>query len=303
MNAKDPVLKERIINAARVCFYEQGYTETSLATISRRAKTAISNFYTYFSGKEEIFDAVLGNTIEVIDKYIEVYYKKIIEDIKKSGYKIENDENFQVNMGITPELSMNFSILLNGSEGTRYESYKHGLKMILRDYAIKNMPDEVNKKIAYSDIISHIFIVKMLSGLYEDNKENNEENNEEDVEVAKFSIDKENKTFGIRVLKWITNNPRLEEKFVYDYHNIILDIDTTQYKLEIDVRDIANVAEDKLMDNVLNMYKNSNFKEISVLLSEEQIAFEAQHKRVLKRLGMEEVKVHMISKKRGKIHE
>ena len=295
MRTKDPVLKEKIINSARACFFEQGYTETTLATISRRAKTAISNFYTYFSGKEEIFDAVLGNTIEVIDKYIEIYYKRIIEDIKNSGYKIEDNEKSQVDIGITPELSMNFSILLNGAEGTRYESYKDGLKMILRDYAIKNMPDQVNKKITYSDIMSHIFIAKMLSGIYEDN----EEDNEQDVQVVKFKLDRENKIFGIRVLRWITNNQKLEEKFVYDYYNAILDIDTTEYKLEVDARNIANVAEDKLIDTVLSMYKKADFNEISLLLSEEQIAFEAQMKRILKRLGMKEIKIHIISKKRG----
>ena len=47
-----------LVKAARALFERQGYIETSVGDISKRAQVAHGTFYTYFNSKEEIFSEV-----------------------------------------------------------------------------------------------------------------------------------------------------------------------------------------------------------------------------------------------------
>jgi AcrR family transcriptional regulator len=51
--------RAQLIQAARRVFEREGYLDARLADITAEAGTAAGSFYTYFSGKEEIFAAVL----------------------------------------------------------------------------------------------------------------------------------------------------------------------------------------------------------------------------------------------------
>jgi AcrR family transcriptional regulator len=51
--------RERLIAAARSIFEQDGYLEARLSDISKEAGVAAGSFYVYFSGKDEIFAAVL----------------------------------------------------------------------------------------------------------------------------------------------------------------------------------------------------------------------------------------------------
>jgi len=47
-----------LVKAARALFEKQGYLDTNVGDISRRARVAHGTFYTYFTSKEEIFSEV-----------------------------------------------------------------------------------------------------------------------------------------------------------------------------------------------------------------------------------------------------
>jgi AcrR family transcriptional regulator len=51
--------KTAIIHAAHSLFLEQGFHGTSMRQIAKHAEIALGGIYNYFSGKEEIFEAVL----------------------------------------------------------------------------------------------------------------------------------------------------------------------------------------------------------------------------------------------------
>lgn len=48
-----------ILDAAAIEFGTQGFGETSIVSITRRAKVALGSFYTYFDSKEEVFRALV----------------------------------------------------------------------------------------------------------------------------------------------------------------------------------------------------------------------------------------------------
>lgn len=49
-----------LVAAARKIFVRDGYPDSKIVDIARRARTSIGSFYTYFEGKEEILAAVLA---------------------------------------------------------------------------------------------------------------------------------------------------------------------------------------------------------------------------------------------------
>ena len=51
--------RSKILDAARVEFGKNGFGETSIVGITRRAKVALGTFYTYFDSKEALFSALV----------------------------------------------------------------------------------------------------------------------------------------------------------------------------------------------------------------------------------------------------
>ncbi len=54
----------RILDAARVEFGARGFADSSIASITGRAKVALGTFYTYFDSKEELFAALVRDMSE-----------------------------------------------------------------------------------------------------------------------------------------------------------------------------------------------------------------------------------------------
>lgn len=58
LTARGARTRAALVKAARTLFERQGYLDTSVADIARRARVAHGTFYTYFSSKEAIFGEV-----------------------------------------------------------------------------------------------------------------------------------------------------------------------------------------------------------------------------------------------------
>lgn len=71
---KGELTRQAIEDAAMQLFLEQGYHATSMRQIAERAELALGGIYNHFSGKEEIFEAI------IIDQHP---YKQILPAILK----------------------------------------------------------------------------------------------------------------------------------------------------------------------------------------------------------------------------
>jgi AcrR family transcriptional regulator len=58
LTARGARTRAALVKAARALFERQGYLDTSVGDIAKRARVAHGTFYTYFSSKEEIFGEV-----------------------------------------------------------------------------------------------------------------------------------------------------------------------------------------------------------------------------------------------------
>ncbi|MBE0484583.1 TetR/AcrR family transcriptional regulator [Marinobacter sp.] len=77
LNLKEPVIGKRaqnrirnrnaILTAARDCFRENGYENSSIRDIVRRTGLAAGTFYNYFSSKQDIFAALLADFLTLLN--------------------------------------------------------------------------------------------------------------------------------------------------------------------------------------------------------------------------------------------
>lgn len=105
-----------------------------------------------------------------------------------------------------------------------------------------------------SEIISSMFTIKMLSGIY--------------IQDSEF-----------------------EELSYEDYHRLVNDIDTSQYQLCVDSRKMDNPSKNVNILDIVRMYVDSHYKKISCIVTSEQIAFVAQTKRLFSEAGIKNVEI------------
>ena len=60
----------KLLSAASECFAEKGYSESTTKEIASRAGIGQGSIYTYFKGKEELFDAIVD---DVRDRTFDLY--------------------------------------------------------------------------------------------------------------------------------------------------------------------------------------------------------------------------------------
>lgn len=59
----DKTTRERIVEAADLLFYQQGYEQTSFSNVAEVVGITRGNFYYHFKTKDEILDAVIGRRL------------------------------------------------------------------------------------------------------------------------------------------------------------------------------------------------------------------------------------------------
>lgn len=110
-NIEEEALKE---------FKQSGYKGASIRNITKNSTTSIGNFYKYFSSKDDLYENLIGSVyhklIDYINQFNSVEFNEKTEDI---FYEL-----MEKIMEIFRENSIELTILLNKSEGSRYENCK-----------------------------------------------------------------------------------------------------------------------------------------------------------------------------------
>lgn len=60
--------RNAILNAARTCFRDKGYDNTTIRDIVRQTRLAAGTFYNYFSSKQDIFIALLTDFLDQLSR-------------------------------------------------------------------------------------------------------------------------------------------------------------------------------------------------------------------------------------------
>lgn len=116
---KDEV-RNRIIQEALREFNEKGYEGASMRSIAKKSNTSVGNIYKYFKSKEDLHENIIGAIYDRFLDYIKQFDKvELNEKAEIVFYKLVEEI-----MEIFNKKSVEISILLNESKGSKYENCK-----------------------------------------------------------------------------------------------------------------------------------------------------------------------------------
>lgn len=170
MQIKKEEVRMALLNAAEQEFLSKGFNNASLRKIIKAAGTTIGNFYNYFDSKEAIYEALVE---EEYNKF--VYFIEHHDEINRPDYLWDVTDIrkwrsvlFELIEEYIPHFSNRFVLLIEGSEGTRYEKTREMLLNILREHFVSHMEEfgrsnvhpEMAEIIAIQFIEGFLFILK-----------------------------------------------------------------------------------------------------------------------------------------------
>ena len=95
MNAKPPTkIKIRIMQSARKIFAKKGFFKTSMDDIAKSAKVSKGGLYHHFSGKDELFMAIIVDDQDIVIKSQQKLFENR-ENLEKDLRKVYDSLNFQ----------------------------------------------------------------------------------------------------------------------------------------------------------------------------------------------------------------
>ena len=139
MSLPDRSIDPRLLSAAKEEFLEKGFEKASLSEICKAAGVTTGALYRRYQGKEELFSALVSDTVKDMEEYISG-----IERTNLTGF---NDQELYDSFSMAPEMNRRwlqflydrregFALLIRCSSGTRYENFHQDWteKMNVLDY-------------------------------------------------------------------------------------------------------------------------------------------------------------------------
>ena len=126
MSLPDRSIDSRLLTAAKDEFLEKGFDKASIAEICKAAGVTTGALYKRYTGKEELFSALVLDTVNDLVKYVSE-----IENTDITGF---TDQELYDSFSLMPETSRKwlrflydrregFTLLIRCSAGTRYENF------------------------------------------------------------------------------------------------------------------------------------------------------------------------------------
>lgn len=152
---KDEV-RNRIIEEALKEFNEKGYGGTSIRSIAKKSNTSVGNIYKYFKSKEALHENLIGAIYDRFVDYIKQFNNVELNDKAEIIFFQLVDEI----MEIFNKNSVEISILLNQSKGSKYEN----CKSIFADFVTRIVTEKMQYELSLKDKrLRDNFIISLVS--------------------------------------------------------------------------------------------------------------------------------------------
>jgi AcrR family transcriptional regulator len=152
---KDEV-RNRIVYEALREFKNKGYKGASVRIIANSSNTSVGNLYKYFSSKEDLYENLIGSVYKRLMDYInEINSVEINDEAEDIFYQLLDKI-----MEIFKENSIELAILLNKSEGSKYENCKSTFADFITRIVSQTMEYELSLK---GRRLKDNFIIYLLS--------------------------------------------------------------------------------------------------------------------------------------------
>jgi AcrR family transcriptional regulator len=152
---KDEV-RNRIIEEALKEFNEKGYEGASIRSIAKKSGTSVGNIYKYFKSKDELHEKLIGSIYDRFVGYIKQFDKVELNDKADIVFYQLVDEI----MEIFNKNSIEISVLLNQSKGSKYEN----CKSIFTDFVTRIVTEKMQYELSLKGkTLRDNFIIYLIS--------------------------------------------------------------------------------------------------------------------------------------------
>ena len=173
MSVRDTSIDQRLLESARREFMEQGFLKADLKTICDNAGVTTGAVYKRYKGKDELFRAVVKETSDILDGFIElrtdVEFKEISDE--------EIIETWRMNEKYTLEMFRmlwkirdDFVLLLEKSAGSSYENYGHDFALRMTKAYMQYYLEAKKRGLAKANITEeemHVLCTSFWTSIYE----------------------------------------------------------------------------------------------------------------------------------------
>lgn len=172
MSKPDRSIDPRIIESAKKEFLAHGFEKASLKVICEDAGVTTGALYKRYKGKEDLFCAVVADTVAALDDFVEqrscVQVSSLSDDMLVRAW--EMDENMLEWLRFLYQYHDGFVLLISGAAGTRYTNFQHDFveKMTIKTH--EYFMEARKRGLTHTDISQeemHILLSAFWTTVYE----------------------------------------------------------------------------------------------------------------------------------------
>lgn len=173
VSVRDTSIDPRLLQSAREEFMKKGFIKAELKTICDNAGVTTGAVYKRYKGKEELFGAVVSDTLSVLDEMIESRTDvdlSVVSDDEIRKMWLMNEEYTLGMFDVFWTVRDDLVLLLSKSSGTVYENYGHDFADRMTESYMKYYREAVKRGIAKADIKKkemHILCTSFWVSIYE----------------------------------------------------------------------------------------------------------------------------------------
>lgn len=175
---QDKETKNKLLISAREEFIEKGYMKASLRNICKNAGVTTGALYFFFNDKEDLFDAVVGETVGGVFQMLQAHFQEEMDLVNAGTLLSIQAIDHQKDFGVAAELIHhmylqrdNILLVLTKSQGTKYENiadriiemaekhYRIMANAMEKAYPGKRMDDSFVHWLAHEQIDSFIYMI------------------------------------------------------------------------------------------------------------------------------------------------
>lgn len=158
MQIQKDTIRKRILDAALEEFLITGYTQSSMRNIAQQSGITAGNIYSYFSGKDDLFETLMGETVEQLQSLV---FMEVPKDVPLTEQGIT--EMAHSISSVFLENRIQFLILMDGSAGSKYENIKNDLIQL----ATKRIIFEINSSeaVKLDSVLAEMIAVALIDGM------------------------------------------------------------------------------------------------------------------------------------------
>ncbi|MBR1555436.1 MAG: TetR/AcrR family transcriptional regulator [Oscillospiraceae bacterium] len=155
MAVPDKSIDPRLFSSAKSEFLKNGFLKAELKTICENAGITTGALYKRYKGKEELFCAVVQDTVDAIDAFIKKRTLPELSDLTDEEICHSWDMNEEYTLELFRMLWEHhdgFVILISKAAGTCYEDYQHVFVSSMSDAYEKYYNEAKRRGLARTDI-------------------------------------------------------------------------------------------------------------------------------------------------------